>query len=63
LLKDDEAYNAFHVAASAAKMVRENLHWITIMLGISGVNVDARTHRQVTNLINGNWKYVTQLLV
>lgn len=43
-LQDDEGCNAFHVAANLAKVVRENLDWITVMLGQPGANTEARTH-------------------
>ncbi|KAG1331792.1 hypothetical protein COCNU_02G017600 [Cocos nucifera] len=30
-LQDDDGDNAFHIAADAAKMIRENLYWIVVM--------------------------------
>ncbi|KAI5068319.1 hypothetical protein GOP47_0016664 [Adiantum capillus-veneris] len=43
-LQDDEGCNALHIASSSAKMVRDNLDWMTVMLGIGGVNIDTRTY-------------------
>ncbi|KAL9263039.1 E3 ubiquitin-protein ligase KEG-like protein [Drosera capensis] len=42
--QDDEGDNAFHIAADAAKMIRENLEWIIKMLNYSDAVVDLRNH-------------------
>lgn len=46
-VQDDEGDNAFHIAADAAKMIRENLEWIIHMLKCPDAAVDLRNHRQV----------------
>ncbi|XP_077217739.1 protein kinases;ubiquitin-protein ligase [Tasmannia lanceolata] len=43
-LQDDEGDNAFHIAADAAKMIRENLEWIVVMLRYPGAAIDVRNH-------------------
>lgn len=43
-LQDDEGANAFHIAADAAKMIRENLEWLIVMLKKPDVDVDVRNH-------------------
>eukprot|EP00252_Welwitschia_mirabilis_P017854 TRINITY_DN3975_c0_g1_i1.p1 TRINITY_DN3975_c0_g1~~TRINITY_DN3975_c0_g1_i1.p1 ORF type:complete len:1637 (-),score=359.35 TRINITY_DN3975_c0_g1_i1:440-5350(-) len=43
-LQDDEGDNAFHIAAHTAKMVRENLDWIVIMLQNEDADIHARNH-------------------
>ncbi|KAM7267301.1 hypothetical protein ACFE04_009467 [Oxalis oulophora] len=45
-LQDDVGDNAFHIAADAAKMIRENLEWLIVMLGNPDAAVEARNHRQ-----------------
>lgn len=45
--QDDEGDNAFHIAADAAKMIRENLEWLIVMLRNPDASVEARNHRQV----------------
>ncbi|GAB2299458.1 hypothetical protein Dimus_033526 [Dionaea muscipula] len=42
--QDDEGDNAFHIAADAAKMIRENLEWIIKMLKYPDAVVDLRNH-------------------
>ncbi|XP_015639441.1 E3 ubiquitin-protein ligase KEG [Oryza sativa Japonica Group] len=44
-LQDDDGDNAFHIAADAAKMIRENLSWIVQMLQQPSPAVDVRNHR------------------
>ncbi|XP_074569052.1 E3 ubiquitin-protein ligase KEG [Curcuma longa] len=44
-LQDDDGDNAFHIAADAAKMIRENLNWIVVMLQYPSPAVDVRNHR------------------
>lgn len=44
--KDDEGDNALHIAADAAKMIRENLDWLIVMLKRPDAAVDVRNHRQ-----------------
>ncbi|AQK94125.1 E3 ubiquitin-protein ligase KEG [Zea mays] len=45
LIEDDDGDNAFHIAADAAKMIRENLTWIAQMLLQPSPAVDVRNHR------------------
>lgn len=47
--QDDEGDNAFHIAAEAAKMIRENLEWLIIMLRNPDAAIEVRNHRQVSN--------------
>lgn len=47
VIQDDDGDNAFHIAADAAKMIRENLSWIVQMLQQPSPAVDVRNHRQV----------------
>ncbi|XP_068661912.1 E3 ubiquitin-protein ligase KEG-like isoform X1 [Aristolochia californica] len=42
--QDDEGNNAFHIAADAAKMIRENLQWIVDMLQYPGAAIEVRNH-------------------
>ncbi|KAA0034767.1 E3 ubiquitin-protein ligase KEG [Cucumis melo var. makuwa] len=49
-LQDDEGDNAFHIAADAAKMIRENLQWLIVMLRNADAAVEVRNHRQVPML-------------
>ncbi|XP_008783270.2 E3 ubiquitin-protein ligase KEG-like [Phoenix dactylifera] len=44
-LQDDDGDNAFHIAADAAKMIRENLNWIVVMLQHPSPAVEVRNHR------------------
>ncbi|XP_062093109.1 E3 ubiquitin-protein ligase KEG [Humulus lupulus] len=43
-LQDDEGENAFHIAADAAKMIRENLEWLIIMLRNADAAVEVRNN-------------------
>ncbi|XAR63544.1 Non-specific serine/threonine protein kinase [Bertholletia excelsa] len=43
-LQDDEGNNAFHIAAEAAKMIRENLDWIIVMLRYPDAAIEVRNH-------------------
>ncbi|XP_058077369.1 E3 ubiquitin-protein ligase KEG [Magnolia sinica] len=43
-LQDDEGDNAFHIAADSAKMIRENLEWIVVMLQYPSAAIDVRNH-------------------
>ncbi|KAI4382953.1 hypothetical protein MLD38_008842 [Melastoma candidum] len=43
-LQDDEGDNAFHIAAESAKMIRENLQWLIVMLRHPDSAVEARNH-------------------
>lgn len=43
--QDDEGDNAFHIAADSAKMIRENLEWIIVMLRYPEAAVEVRNHR------------------
>lgn len=47
-LQDDEGDNAFHIAAEAARMIRENLEWIIVMLRYPDAAVEVRNHRGKT---------------
>lgn len=44
-LQDEDGDNAFHIAADAAKMIRENLNWIFAMLQYPNPAVEVRNHR------------------
>ncbi|XP_038988761.1 E3 ubiquitin-protein ligase KEG [Phoenix dactylifera] len=44
-LQDDDGDNAFHIAADAAKMIRENFNWIVVMLQHPSPAVEVRNHR------------------
>ncbi|ONK63724.1 uncharacterized protein A4U43_C07F18260 [Asparagus officinalis] len=43
-LQDDDGDNAFHIAADAAKLIRENLNWIVLMLQHPCPAVQVRNH-------------------
>ncbi|PIN21983.1 MEKK [Handroanthus impetiginosus] len=43
-MQDDDGDNAFHIAAETAKMIRENLEWIRVMLRYPNAAVDVRNH-------------------
>lgn len=43
--QDDEGDNAFHIAADAARMIRENLEWLIIMLRSPDAAVEVRNHK------------------
>ncbi|KAL3537766.1 hypothetical protein ACH5RR_001132 [Cinchona calisaya] len=43
-LQDDDGDNAFHIAADVAKMIRENLEWIIVMLRYPDAAIEARNH-------------------
>ncbi|KAK1570931.1 hypothetical protein Q3G72_009243 [Acer saccharum] len=43
-MQDDEGDNAFHIAADSAKMIRENLEWLIIMLGNPDAAIEVRNH-------------------
>ncbi|XP_038995389.1 E3 ubiquitin-protein ligase KEG-like [Hibiscus syriacus] len=43
-LQGDEGDNAFHIAADTAKMIRENLEWLIIMLRNPDAAVEVRNH-------------------
>lgn len=43
-MQDDEGDNAFHIAAETAKMIRENLEWLILMLRNSNAAVEVRNH-------------------
>ncbi|XP_020108735.1 E3 ubiquitin-protein ligase KEG isoform X1 [Ananas comosus] len=44
-MQDDDGDNAFHIAADAAKMIRENLNWIVVMLQHPSPAIEVRNHR------------------
>jgi E3 ubiquitin-protein ligase KEG len=43
-MQDDEGDNAFHIAADSAKMIRENLEWIIVMLRYPEPALEVRNH-------------------
>ncbi|XP_054814034.1 E3 ubiquitin-protein ligase KEG-like [Prosopis cineraria] len=43
-LQDDDGDNAFHIAAETAKMIRENLDWLIVMLRNPDADVEMRNH-------------------
>lgn len=43
--QDDDGDNAFHIAADAAKMIRECLKWIVVMLQYPYPDIEVRNHR------------------
>ncbi|KAL2656279.1 hypothetical protein AAZV13_04G111900 [Glycine max] len=43
-LKDDDGDNAFHIAAETAKMIRENLDWLIVMLMKPDADIEVRNH-------------------
>ncbi|XWS08275.1 hypothetical protein CRYUN_Cryun41cG0065800 [Craigia yunnanensis] len=43
-LQGDEGDNAFHIAAYTAKMIRENLEWLIVMLRNPDAAVEVRNH-------------------
>lgn len=45
--QDDDGDNAFHIAADAAKYIRECLECIVVMLQYPGAALEVRNHRQV----------------
>lgn len=45
--QDDDGDSAFHIAADAAKMIRENLNWIVVMLQHPSPAIEVRNHRRV----------------
>lgn len=44
-VQDDEGDNAFHIAAETAKMIRENLDWLVVMLLNPDADIEVRNHR------------------
>ncbi|KAF8396264.1 hypothetical protein HHK36_017879 [Tetracentron sinense] len=58
--KDDEGDNAFHVAANAAKMIRENLEWIVVMLHHPGAAIEVRNHRQALDYRNAGLVWLNE---
>ncbi|TKY49724.1 E3 ubiquitin-protein ligase KEG [Spatholobus suberectus] len=43
-LQDDDGENAFHIAAETAKMIRENLDWLIVMLMKPDADIEVRNH-------------------
>ncbi|XP_047163362.1 E3 ubiquitin-protein ligase KEG [Vigna umbellata] len=43
-LQDDDGDNAFHIAAETAKMIRENMNWLIIMLMNPDADIEVRNH-------------------
>ncbi|CAL5428157.1 unnamed protein product [Camellia sinensis] len=50
-LQDDDGDNAFHIAADAAKLIRENLECIVLLMQYPDADIEARNHRQA-NLVD-----------
>jgi ankyrin repeat protein len=48
-MQDDDGDNAFHIAAETAKMIRENLDWLIVMLKNPDADIEVRNHRYVTS--------------
>lgn len=44
-MQDDDGDNAFHIAADTAKMVRENLDWLIVMLMNPDAAIEVRNHK------------------
>jgi ankyrin repeat protein len=44
-VQDDDGDNAFHIAAETAKMIRENLDWLVVMLLNPDADIEVRNHR------------------
>lgn len=44
-VQDDDGDNAFHIAAETAKMIRENLDWLIVMLMNPDADIEVRNHR------------------
>jgi hypothetical protein len=42
-MQDDDGDNAFHIAAETAKMIRENLDWLIVMLKNPAADIEVRT--------------------
>ncbi|KAK7322624.1 hypothetical protein VNO77_26013 [Canavalia gladiata] len=42
--QDDDGDNAFHIAAETAKMIRENLDWLIVMLMNPDAGIEVRNH-------------------
>ncbi|XP_027340639.1 E3 ubiquitin-protein ligase KEG-like isoform X2 [Abrus precatorius] len=42
--QDDDGDNAFHIAADTAKMIRENLDWLIVMLMNPDADIEVRNH-------------------
>ncbi|XP_051123655.1 E3 ubiquitin-protein ligase KEG [Andrographis paniculata] len=49
-MQDSDGDNAFHIAADGAKMIRENLDWILVMLRYPNAAVNVRNHSGKTFL-------------
>ncbi|KAL2588355.1 hypothetical protein AAZV13_13G163600 [Glycine max] len=49
-LQDDDGNTSFHIAAETAKMIRENLDWLILMLGNPNADVLVRNHSGKTLL-------------
>ena len=58
IFQDDEGDNAFHIAADAAKMIRENLEWLIIMLRNEDAAVEVRNNRQVATVWIAYWSHL-----
>lgn len=50
--QDDDGDNAFHLAADAAKFIRECLECILLILKYPGAAIGVRNHRQVLCIYN-----------
>nr|KYP61015.1 E3 ubiquitin-protein ligase KEG [Cajanus cajan] len=59
-LQDDDGNTAFHIAAETAKMIRENLKWLIVMLGNPNADVLVRNHsgktlRDILEILPRQW--------
>ena len=48
--QDDDGDNAFHIAANAAKLIRESLECIVWMMKYPAAAIEARNHRQADSV-------------
>jgi len=44
IVQDDDGDNAFHIAVETAKMIRENLDWLIVMLLNPDADIEVRNH-------------------
>ncbi|XP_061346530.1 E3 ubiquitin-protein ligase KEG-like, partial [Gastrolobium bilobum] len=61
-LQDDDGDNAFHIAAETAKMIRENLDWLIVMLRNPDADIEVRNHsgktlRDILEALPREWIY------
>ncbi|KAK4483563.1 hypothetical protein RD792_010762 [Penstemon davidsonii] len=61
-MQDDDGDNAFHIAADTAKMIRENLEWVIVMLRYPNAAVDVRNHRLLNVVMHCSGKTLRDFL-